>query len=59
VINDWNRGARFGRAYVDDSGDPVVELDLLLAGGVTAQTIKEYITVFAEAAMKLGAVIQP
>jgi hypothetical protein len=53
-INDWNSGSRFGRAYVDDSGDPVIELDLLIAGGVTADTIREYITVFAEAASSLG-----
>jgi hypothetical protein len=59
VVNDWNRSTRFGRAYVDVSGDPVIELDLLLSGGVTAQTIKDYITVFAGAALKLGAMVQP
>ena len=58
MINDWNSRSRFGRAYVDDSGDPVIELDLLLAGGVTASTIQEYITVFAEAASSLGVALQ-
>ena len=58
VINEWNRTSRFGRAYVDDQGDPVVELDLLLAGGVTAQTIKEYIYVFTETVMNFGSTIQ-
>lgn len=58
LINDWNSGSRFGRAYVDDSGDPVIELDLLMAGGVTANTIREYITVFAEAASSLGVTLQ-
>ncbi len=57
MINDWNKGSRFGRAYMDDSGDPVIELDLLMAGGVTANTIQEYITVFAEAASSLGVAI--
>lgn len=54
MINNWNSQSRFGRAYVDDRGDPVIELDLLMAGGVTADTIQEYITVFAEAASNLG-----
>ena len=58
MINDWNKGSRFGRAYVDDSGDPVIELDLLMAGGVTAETIRQYITVFAEAASSLGVALQ-
>jgi len=58
MINDWNKGSRFGRAYMDDSGDPVIELDLLLAGGVTADTIQQYITVFAEAASSLGVALQ-
>ena len=58
MINDWNSGSRFGRAYMDDSGDPVIELDLLMAGGVTADTIREYITVFAQAASSLGVALQ-
>ena len=58
ATNEWNRTSRFGRAYVDDQGDPVVELDLLLAGGVTMQTIKEYMNVFTETVMSFGATIQ-
>jgi len=58
MINDWNSGSRFGRAYMDDSGDPVIELDLLMVGGVTADTIREYITVFVGAASSLGVALQ-
>ncbi|MCK5246331.1 YbjN domain-containing protein [Candidatus Bipolaricaulota bacterium] len=58
MINDWNSASRFGRAYIDDSGDPVIELDLLMAGGVTADTIREYITVFVGAASSLGVALQ-
>lgn len=58
MINNWNKGSRFGRAYLDDSGDPVIELDLMMAGGVTADTIREYITVFAQAASSLGTALQ-
>ena len=27
-LNEWNSGKRFGRAYRDDSGDPVLEMDV-------------------------------
>ncbi|MBY8822939.1 YbjN domain-containing protein [Sphingomonas colocasiae] len=27
-INDWNRNQRWGRAYVDKDGDPVMEMDV-------------------------------
>ena len=57
-INDWNSGSRFGRAYIDDSGDPIIELDLLMTGGVTADTIREYITVFVQAASSLGVALE-
>lgn len=53
-INEWNRASRFGRAYVDETGDPAVELDLLRIGGVTAQTIREYIDLFVATASDLG-----
>ncbi|MER5170962.1 YbjN domain-containing protein [Thioclava sp. GXIMD2076] len=37
-INDWNRDNRFGRAYLDDDGDPFIEMDINMAGnGVTQQ----------------------
>jgi hypothetical protein len=42
-INEWNKTKRYSRAYLDDDGDPVLELDLDLAGGVTAERIKDYI----------------
>ncbi len=58
AINDWNRLSRFGRAYVDEAGDPAVELDLLLTGGVTAQTLKEYIGVFVATVSDLGVALE-
>ncbi len=54
TINAWNRASRFGRAYVDEDGDPVIELDLLVAGGITMATIQAYLDVFAVAAATLG-----
>jgi hypothetical protein len=36
-INEWNRSQRFGRAYLDKDGDPVIEMDLDLDdGGLSA-----------------------
>ena len=39
-INEWNKSKRFGRAYIDADGDPCVELDYDLEGGVTDDNIK-------------------
>ncbi len=32
-INEWNRDQRFGRAYIDKEGEPVVEMDVDLDDG--------------------------
>jgi hypothetical protein len=32
-INDWNRKNRFGRAYLDDEGDPILGMDVDLDDG--------------------------
>ena len=32
-INEWNRGKRFGRAYLDKENDPILEMDLDLDDG--------------------------
>lgn len=29
-INEWNRDKRFGKAYLDDDGDPYIEYDINL-----------------------------
>lgn len=43
TINKWNRGKRYSHAYLDDDGDPVLQVDLDLAGGVTEARIRDYI----------------
>ncbi len=45
-INEWNKTKRFSRAYIDDEGDAVIEADLDFAGGVTKETIEEFIKTF-------------
>lgn len=42
IINQWNMGNRFGRAYLDDEGDPWVEYDINMEGdGVTVTNFNE------------------
>ncbi|WJS84916.1 YbjN domain-containing protein [Paracoccus sp. TOH] len=31
-VNQWNRDKRFGKVYLDETGDPFVEMDIGLAG---------------------------
>ena len=38
-INEWNRDRRFGRAYIDTEGDPVVEMDVDLDDGGISQAL--------------------
>jgi len=42
-VNEWNRDKKYSRAYIDDEGDPVLELDLDLTGGVTVARIKDFL----------------
>ncbi|MCW4461136.1 YbjN domain-containing protein [Sphingomonas sp. BT-65] len=32
-MNEWNRDKRWGRAYIDKEGDPVIEMDINMAPG--------------------------
>jgi hypothetical protein len=38
-INEWNRGKRFGRAYLDKENDPILEMDLDLDDGGVSQAL--------------------
>ena len=41
-VNSWNKTKRFSRAYLDHENDPVLELDLDFAGGVTVARVKDF-----------------
>jgi hypothetical protein len=43
TVNAWNTGRRFSRAYVGSTGNPHLEADLDLAGGVTLPTVKRFV----------------
>jgi len=42
-INEWNRTKRFSRTYLDQEGNPHLELDLDLDGGVTQARILDFL----------------
>lgn len=42
-VNAWNRTHRFSRAYLDENGDPHLELDLDLAGGGTLARVTSFL----------------
>ncbi|WP_185985166.1 YbjN domain-containing protein [Aureimonas mangrovi] len=43
MVNAWNRDKRFGRTYVDDEGDPVLEMDVNLYSSVSAANFEDTI----------------
>ncbi len=45
-VNDWNRTKLFTRAYLDNNGNPVLEMDVDLDGGVTIARIKDSIRTY-------------
>lgn len=46
-INEWNRTKRFSRAYLDAEGDPIIESDIDLEGGITEKAMVAWIRTFA------------
>lgn len=42
-VNAWNRTKRYSRTYLDDEGDPHLELDLDLEGGVTRERVADFL----------------
>ena len=42
-VNEWNKSKRFSRTYLDDEGDPVLELDLEFDGGITKARVADFL----------------
>lgn len=47
TINRWNRDKRFGKAYLDNDRDPVLEWDVDMRGGVTEEYLREIVNRWA------------
>jgi hypothetical protein len=41
-MNEWNRTSRLGRVYIDSDGDPTIEHNVRLQGGVTPANLREH-----------------
>lgn len=41
AINAWNRDKRFSKAYLDAEGDAILEMDVVLVGGVSQDNMSE------------------
>ncbi len=46
AINDWNTSMIFGRAYLDNVSDPMLDAWLYLDGGITVDAIKAFVKHF-------------
>ncbi len=46
MMNEWNRTKRYSTASIDDDGDPVLESDLDLAGGVTRARVEDFLLTY-------------
>ncbi len=42
-VNLWNKGSRYSRSYMDEEGNPHLELDLDLVGGVSQKRIIDFL----------------
>ena len=42
-VNEWNKNKKYSRSYLNDDGEPCLELDLDLEGGVTEARILDFL----------------
>ena len=48
-INEWNRGRRFGRSYLDKDNDPSIEMDVnMAAGGMPPELFEDTVDLWIE-----------
>lgn len=45
-INQWNRDKRFGKAYLDNDNDAVIEMDINIEAGVARDNMAETFTIW-------------
>lgn len=48
-INGWNARTRFARAYLDEDGDPALQMDLSLQGGLSPDSLKLHLETWGAA----------
>lgn len=50
-VNKWNQDKKYSRSYVDKDNDPILELDLDMAGGVTFARVEDYLVTITKSLM--------
>lgn len=48
-LDEWNRKRYFTKAYMDDEGDPALEMVITLEGGVTVSNLRQSIRTYSQA----------
>lgn len=48
-LDEWNRQRYFTKAYMDDEGDPALEMAVNLEGGVTVSNLRRSIRTYSQA----------
>ena len=59
AVSHWNATRRFGRAYVDEDGLPVLASDLLLGDGVAASAVVDWATLVLDMAAAFAQEVWP
>lgn len=59
TLNEWNRTKRFGRAYIDSVGDPVVEMDINMVGGLSRTAFEDDLSLFRQVTQQFSNFVYP
>lgn len=59
MINAWNRGNRFARAYLDDEDDPIIEMDVNMEFGVSRRNFDDTFGVWSAVLSSFARYIDP
>ena len=58
IANDWNYSQRFVKVYLDPDESINAEMDIMVAGGMTINTLQEYLNVFEDQLREIHAHFQ-
>lgn len=58
-INEWNRDRRYGRAYLDRDGDPVVEMDVNIEFGVSRMNFDDTFALWSSILKEFANYVDP
>ena len=53
-MNDWNASNRFSRAYLANSSNVILEMDVYLHGGQSLKNIREQITIWRQSVRRFS-----